>query len=522
MAKKLLLADDSVTIQKVVGISFASEDITLITVDNGDDAISKAKESHPDAILADVVMPGKSGYEVCEAIKADPALQHIPVLLLTGTFESFDEERAQRCGAAGHVAKPFEARALVERVRQLFAQPVAPPPPPAPIAAAPAAEPIAVAAPASTPEQAPASASSDSFDFFDDDLGDLAPAEPAEAAREEAGPTASNGAFAFGDQELDAPQPDPLVSSEPEPAPAAPLDRTVAILPDEIGAALEVPATAPTELDASLEPAGPGTTAEDLLPAELAGPAEPVRPPADDFFDLDIGAPSAEAADTAPPVRSEDLAEATVLDPKGASGYDVSSSDLGDPVSAELFGEALASEDSLAMPIFGEPLETPSQTPIPATEPSAPEPRVEPEPEMPREPVAAPEPAWPPEPATPTFEVAADETPVEPAASALELDESSLEDLMPPAGVEEPQPLASADDGQEQAAAVLEQITPRLREQLHDTLEKIAWESFGDVTEQIVRAALERVEQIAWEVIPQMAETLIREEIRRMKGESEG
>jgi hypothetical protein len=332
----------------------------------------------------------------------------------------------------------------------------------------------------------------------------------------------------------------------------------VAILPDEIGAALEVPATAPTELDASLEPAGPGTTAEDLLPAELAGPAEPVRPPADDFFDLDIGAPSAEAADTAPPVRSEDLAEATVLDPKGASGYDVSSSDLGDPVSAELFGEALASEDSLAMPIFGEPLETPSQTPIPATEPSAPEPRVEPEPEMPREPVAAPEPAnapapawspapanapepawpaepadtlepvaapepaWPPEPATPTFEVAADETPVEPAASALELDESSLEDLMPPAGVEEPQPLASADDGQEQAAAVLEQITPRLREQLHDTLEKIAWESFGDVTEQIVRAALERVEQIAWEVIPQMAETLIREEIRRMKGESEG
>jgi hypothetical protein len=118
--------------------------------------------------------------------------------------------------------------------------------------------------------------------------------------------------------------------------------------------------------------------------------------------------------------------------------------------------------------------------------------------------------------------VAADETPVEPEAPALELDESALEDLLPPARVEEPQPLASADDGQDQAAAVLEQITPRLREQLHDTLEKIAWESFGDVTEQIVRAALERVEQIAWEVIPQMAETMIREEIRRMKGEGEG
>jgi CheY-like chemotaxis protein len=534
MAKKLLLADDSVTIQKVVGISFASEDVTLITVDNGDDAISKAQESRPDAILADVVMPGKSGYEVCEAIKADPALQHIPVLLLTGTFESFDEERARRCGAAGHVAKPFEAQALVERVRQLFAQPVASPRPPAP-----AATPIAAATPASTREQAPASVSSESFDFFDDDLGDLAPAVLAEAAGEEADPTASDGAFAFGDDEFDAPRADPLVSSALEPELDAPLDRTVAILPDEVEAQLDIPAAAPTELDASLELAGPGTTDEDLLPAELAGPAEPVSPPADDFFDFDIGGSSAEAGrDAAPPVRSEDLAEATVLDPKGASGYDVSSSDLGDPVSAELFGEVLASEDSLAMPIFGEPLDIGSQTPVPATKPSAPEPLVEPEPEMPYQPVAAPEPAWPaepadelepiatpepawpPEPATPSFEVAADETPVEPEAPALELDESSLEDLMPPARAQEPPAAVSADGGDAQAAAVLERITPRLREQLHDTLEKIAWESFGDVTEQIVRAALERVEQIAWEVIPQMAETMIREEIRRIKGES--
>jgi CheY-like chemotaxis protein len=544
MAKKLLLADDSVTIQKVVGISFASEDVTLITVDNGDDAITKAQESRPDAILADVVMPGKSGYEVCEAIKANPALQHIPVLLLTGTFESFDEERAQRCGATGHVAKPFEAQALVEQVRGLFAQAAAPPPAPKPIAAASAA---------STPEQAPAAPSSESFDFFDDDLGDLTPAEPAAAAPEsapgETDPMAPDSAFAFGDDQLDAPQPEALVSSAPELPPAAPLDRTVAILPDEVEAEFDAPAPPPAELDASLEPAGPGDAAEDLLPAELAGPAEPVPQPADDFFEFDIGGSSAEASnDAAPRVRSEDLAEATVLDPKGASGYDVSSSDLGDPVPAGLFGEALASEDSLAAPIFGAPLEIDSQTPIPTTEPSAPDPVVQaeprmgaepvaapepawtpdppdapepvavPEPAWPPEPVAVPEPGWPPEPATPAFEVRSDETPVEPAAPAVELDESSLENLAPR---EEPQPLASAYDGEAQAAAALERITPRLREQLHDTLEKIAWESFGDVTDQIVRTALERVEQIAWEVIPQMAETLIREEIRRMKGETD-
>ena len=129
MPKTLLLADDSVTIQKVVGISFANEDVTLVAVDNGDDALAKARETRPDVILADVVMPGKNGYEVCEAIKADPELRHIPVLLLTGTFEAFDEERAQRCGAAGHVAKPFEAQMLVDQVNRLLAQPTPAPQP---------------------------------------------------------------------------------------------------------------------------------------------------------------------------------------------------------------------------------------------------------------------------------------------------------------------------------------------------------------------------------------------------------
>ena len=128
MPKTVLLADDSVTIQKVVGISFASEDIALVTVDNGDDAITKARELRPDVILADVVMPGKSGYEVCEAVKADPNLMHIPVLLLTGTFEAFDEERAGQAGAAGHVAKPFEAQTLVDRVKDLLARAPAPAP----------------------------------------------------------------------------------------------------------------------------------------------------------------------------------------------------------------------------------------------------------------------------------------------------------------------------------------------------------------------------------------------------------
>ena len=120
MSKTLLLADDSVVIQKLVGLSFANEDVEIVTTDNGDDAVVRIREIKPDVVLADVVMPGKSGYEVCEAIKQDPTLAHIPVLLLTGTFEAFDEARATAAGANGQITKPFEAQALVERVNEVM------------------------------------------------------------------------------------------------------------------------------------------------------------------------------------------------------------------------------------------------------------------------------------------------------------------------------------------------------------------------------------------------------------------
>src|SRR5258705_961961 len=197
MPKSLLLADDSVTIQKVVGISFANEDIEITTVDNGRDAVTKARAIRPDIILADVVMPGMSGYEVCETIKADPNLRHVPVLLLTGTFEAFDQARATAVGAAGHVAKPFEAQTLVDRVKQLLASAPAAP-------KAPAARPAAAPAPA--PAAAPAlSGDDDAFDFFSDapeqPVAATPPPVPASDALDFDDP---DGAFAFGDDDLAA------------------------------------------------------------------------------------------------------------------------------------------------------------------------------------------------------------------------------------------------------------------------------------------------------------------------------
>jgi hypothetical protein len=118
----------------------------------------------------------------------------------------------------------------------------------------------------------------------------------------------------------------------------------------------------------------------------------------------------------------------------------------------------------------------------------------------------------------PDFAFAALEEDDLPVATA-EMDESSLEELGEDAPIDARR--VGIHDPAALAGVALAEITPRLREQLHDTLEKVAWESLGDVAEQIVRQALERVEQIAWEVIPQMAETLVREEIRRMKGEED-
>ena len=120
MSKKLLLADDSITIQKVIGITFAGDDYDLTVVSDGDSALEKARTEHPDLILADVFMPGINGYELCTAVKQDPSLGNIPVLLLTGTFEPFDEGRAVDCGAEGWIAKPFESHALIHKVEELL------------------------------------------------------------------------------------------------------------------------------------------------------------------------------------------------------------------------------------------------------------------------------------------------------------------------------------------------------------------------------------------------------------------
>ncbi|MBI2355206.1 MAG: response regulator [Deltaproteobacteria bacterium] len=121
MSMKILLADDSITIQKVIGIIFGGGEYALTVVDNGKAALDKAREVAPDVLLIDALMPGMSGYEVCEAIRAIPALAQKPILLLTGSFEPFDEVRARSCGADDILAKPFESQHIIAKVKELYA-----------------------------------------------------------------------------------------------------------------------------------------------------------------------------------------------------------------------------------------------------------------------------------------------------------------------------------------------------------------------------------------------------------------
>lgn len=119
--RKLLLADDSITIQKVVNLTFADEGIEVISVGNGDEAMEKMAEAAPDLVMADVNMPGLNGYQVCERIKTDENFKRTPVILLVGSFEPFNEDEARRVGADDFLTKPFQSiRQLVSKVTVLL------------------------------------------------------------------------------------------------------------------------------------------------------------------------------------------------------------------------------------------------------------------------------------------------------------------------------------------------------------------------------------------------------------------
>ena len=279
MAHKLLLADDSVTIQRVIELTFAEEDVQVLAVGDGKHAIDRIQADRPDIVLADVGMPERDGYEVAAFIKGNPQLAHIPVLLLTGAFEPIDESRARAVGCDGVLVKPFEPQMVINRVKDLLS------------GRRPASAPQTPAEADVPPQEAKQAGDSleDYFDRLDAAFANLStdPApKPAGGGDGHAAPAAvaSQPAaaedFASWDPDLAgdagraaqaAPQrtPIPLAAPPPAAAPAAPVPVHVSVT---------APPTAAVTTEAPIHVAPPAPApfpAPSVAPAPAAAPAQP-------------------------------------------------------------------------------------------------------------------------------------------------------------------------------------------------------------------------------------------------------
>jgi CheY-like chemotaxis protein len=516
-----------------------------VTVGNGRLALEKLPEVRPDIVLCDIIMPEKDGYEVCEQIKRNPAFAHVPVLLLTGAFEPFDQERAARAGYDGSLAKPFEPETLIAKVRDLlarapqraaapppvvpFARPTPAPPPPAPVFVA--QPPAYSAAPPPPPAAVPASGPS------------FIPDEPFETG----------------------------VADEPPPAPAPPVAvlrvaaPPLAPMSEEESATLLAPATE------AIEPADGESTSTVMfkatdLPwnASPTAPQTPVSPP-----------PVKHEAAPAPRVgfvreaeqefEPDALDAAEVVDESAVFEEVVEENLEFDSEQPTTFDEAEPSDGGATMMFTGSTTLPPSMPPQPLpvessastasftamTDSAFDEPELEPLPAPEPEPFPEPEPVHaavhppalePPRPFAVPPPLPLSAQPAPPAADPMRMHTPLSTPVVsappppppppailhpsmaparpaPPAARVEPAPEPVPAESFADVAPPVEETTlpPAVSEAAAlgvpvEMVEKIAQRVVAQISEKAVR-------DIAWEVIPELAEALIKQEIERLKAE---
>lgn len=120
MSKVILCADDSVTMQTVAEITFRTTEYTYVGARTTDDAIDKIKAQRPALVLADAVMPGKTGYDLCHALKSDPATADIPVVIMCGNSAPYDGARGGAAGADGSLTKPWDTQVMLDKVAEIL------------------------------------------------------------------------------------------------------------------------------------------------------------------------------------------------------------------------------------------------------------------------------------------------------------------------------------------------------------------------------------------------------------------
>ena len=120
MTVRILVADNSITIQKIVAMAFENEDAEVEGIGDGQKAFDRIPDFKPDIVLADVDMPGLNGFQLCKKIKGASDLKNIKVMLLASDFECFDEELFKKCRAENHISKPFKSVDIVEMVTRVM------------------------------------------------------------------------------------------------------------------------------------------------------------------------------------------------------------------------------------------------------------------------------------------------------------------------------------------------------------------------------------------------------------------
>jgi len=474
MAKKILLADDSITIQKVVELTFSDGDYEVTAVNNGAKAIQKLAEMRPDIILSDIIMPEKNGYEVCEYVKSHPEFRNIPVILLTGTFEPFDPDRADKAGCDAVVTKPFESQSLIHKVEELIQQ----------SQNAPAAEPE----PAALFNDAP-STSADSF-THDNDIFAAAPAaapsfaadmpfdSPAEPAF--GGETRAFPRMSFEEMQQMANEPETLPTA-PQPAMPEPVHEPETSPWDETPAAFggETRAFPRMSFEEMEQMASASQPSFDEPPAFHEPPAPPPTPEASPWDEPQQDDASTRAIPKMSFEEMRKMAEAS--QPSEPPPFET----LGAPAEPEAspWDEAPAAfgGETRAFPRMSfeemEQLASASASSGPAWAP-------------PTDPFAQPE-------AETESPFAAEETPEVTADTAVnnqitdDVNDQITDDVNPQ----------------------ITDVNPQVTDLTEDQIDRIARRVVQLMSEQVVR-------NIAWEVIPDLAEMVVKERIRQLEAEA--
>jgi CheY-like chemotaxis protein len=499
MPKKILLADDSITIQKVVELTFSDGDYEVVAVNNGAKAIQKLSEMRPDIILSDIIMPEKNGYEVCEYVKSHPEFRTIPVVLLTGTFEPFDPDRADKAGCDAVVTKPFESQSLIHKVEELVSASQSAPAPPPVVESAPPPAP-AVESPWSD-EAAPAESP---FAQHSNDIFGAAAAPPATPASDMPFETAEPEAFssetrAFqrmdfaelqrmaGEQAAPPAAPTPIPPSaapeEPPQIESSPWDEQ----PPVFGGGGETRAFPTFEMPHASAPAdetSPWGTAEPEPPASPFGEEAPA------FGGETRAMPKLSFAELQQ-MASQSSAPTPQPEPPPAAPPAPEPSPWDEPT--PVFG----GETRAFSKISFEQLQEMASHPAPAPEPPAPEPSM-----------------WS-EPASP-FGTEAPAEPEVPAHSEASLwSEPPMPEPESPfaAAAPEPEPEPEPTPAPAAAPSAPAAVSVAAGDLTDEQIEKIARRVVQMLSADVVK-------NIAWEVIPDMAEMVVKERIRQLESEA--